>query len=72
MEISFPFGQGELLPPTPLPGFALADMKPLYGDELGAVMKWKTGSDLTAISGKPIRLHFKLKDTDIFALRFAE
>ncbi|MBI3878881.1 MAG: hypothetical protein HY301_02305 [Verrucomicrobia bacterium] len=57
---------------APLPGFALADMPPLYGDEPGAVVKWKTGGDLSALRGKPVRLRFVLKDADVFAMRFAE
>lgn len=56
----------------PLPGFALADMPELFGDELAAVAKWKTGSDLAALRGKTVRLRIRLQDADLFALRFAE
>jgi hypothetical protein len=54
----------------PLPGFALADMAPLYGDELEALATWKAGADLTSLAGKPVRLRFVLRDADVFALRF--
>jgi hypothetical protein len=53
----------------PLPGFALADMTPLYGDELDAIAKWKTRQDLSDFAGKPIRLRFVLKDADLFSFR---
>jgi len=56
---------------TPLSGFALADMPPLFGDELEAAAKWKSGSDLSALIGKPVRLRFVMKDADVFALQFA-
>lgn len=56
----------------PLPGFALADMAPLYGDELDAVVTWKSGADLAALAGKPLRLRFVLADADVFALRFGD
>lgn len=50
-------------------GRSLADMAPLFGDELDAVVRWKNGADLSPFVGKPVRLHFALKDADIFALR---
>jgi BNR repeat-like domain len=54
----------------PIPGFALADMPPLFGDELDAVVAWKSGADLSSLAGKPVRLRFALKDADVYALRF--
>lgn len=56
----------------PLPGFALASMPELFGDEFDAVAAWKTGSDLGALRGKTIRLRIRLQDADLYALRFAE
>lgn len=55
----------------PIPGFALADMPELYGDEIEAVTKWKSGSDLAALRGKTIQLRVVMRDADVFALRFA-
>ena len=54
----------------PLAGFALADMPPLYGDELDATAIWKS-ADVSLLAGKPVRLRFVLKDADVYALRFA-
>jgi hypothetical protein len=56
---------------SPLPGFAADDMEPLYGDELDAVVTWKSGADLASLAGKPVRLRFVLADADVYALRFA-
>ncbi len=55
----------------PLPGFALADMPPLYGDELDATVAWKS-ADVSSLAGKPVRLRFVLKDADVYALHFAD
>ncbi len=56
----------------PMPGFTLADMPPLYGDELDAAVAWKSGGDVSSLAGKPVRLRFVLKDADVYALRFAD
>jgi hypothetical protein len=56
----------------PLPGYALADMRPLYGDELDAVVSWKSKRGLSDLAGKPVRFHFALRDADLFALRTAK
>jgi hypothetical protein len=56
----------------PLPGYGLADMKPIYGDELDAAVAWKSKRVLPAAAGKPIRLHFVLRDADVFAFRTAK
>jgi hypothetical protein len=55
----------------PLPGFALADMPELFGDELAAPATWKSGSDLSALKGRTIRLRVRMMDADLYALRFA-
>ncbi|MCX5661712.1 MAG: hypothetical protein NTW19_18695 [Planctomycetota bacterium] len=52
-----------------LEGFALADMEPLFGDELDAVVTWKGGAALAAVTGHPVRLRVRLQDADLFALR---
>jgi hypothetical protein len=64
LQVELQNEQGE-----PVPGHTLADMKPLFGDELDAVVRWKSGSDLSSLVGKPLRFRFVLKDADLFALR---
>ena len=56
----------------PYPGFAMADAKEVYGDEIDLAMDWKSGSDVTALAGRPIVLHFEMKDADIYSYRFGE
>ena len=57
---------------NPIPGFALNDMKPIFGDELERTVSWENGSDLSQFAGKPIRIHFVLNDADIFAFQFSK
>ena len=50
-----------------LPGYALADCAEIYGDEIERTVTWKAGSDLTSAIQQPVRLHFALKDADLFS-----
>ena len=54
----------------PLPGFALADAVETIGNEIDRVVRWRSGSDLGALAGTPVRLRFVLKDARLYALRF--
>ena len=55
-----------------IPGFALNDMAPRFGDELEATMIWGASGDVSRLAGRPVRLRFVLKEADVFALRFRE
>ncbi len=56
----------------PIPGFALAECRELNTDDLACVVSWKNGSDVSSLAGKSIRLRFRLKDADLFALQFVK
>ena len=53
-----------------LPGFALADCPEIFGDQIERVVRWKGESDLSALSGTPVRLRFVMRDADLYAIRF--
>ncbi|HKB42409.1 MAG TPA: hypothetical protein VKD72_38640, partial [Gemmataceae bacterium] len=55
----------------PLPGFALADAPELYGDSVAEAYAWKTGTDVSALAGRAVRLRFVLKDADLYSYRFS-
>ncbi len=55
----------------PIPGFELASCHELFGDTIDRRVVWKQGADVTALSGKPIRIRFVLQDADLFAFQFA-
>jgi hypothetical protein len=54
----------------PLPGFALAESREIIGDRIARAVGWATGSDVSAIAGKTVRLRVVLKDADLFSIRF--
>ena len=56
----------------PLAGFALADCPEIFGDTLARVVTWKSGTDLSRLAGKPVRLRFEFKDADLYAFRFTK
>lgn len=53
-----------------IPGFDLNNAPELIGDQIERIYSWKSGSDVSALRGKPVRLRFVLKDSDVFAFRF--
>ena len=55
---------------TPIAGFGLKDCVEVLGDDLERVVRWTGGSDLSALAGTPVRLHFILKDADLYSIRF--
>lgn len=55
---------------TPMPGFTLADCQSTTCDDIDRVISWKAGGDVSALAGKPVRLHWVLKDADVFAFWF--
>ncbi len=54
----------------PIPGFTLTDSREQIGNEIDRVVTWKSGSDLSKLTGKPVRLRFVIKDADLFAIQF--
>ncbi len=54
----------------PLPGFTLADCDPFTGDSIRHTVTWKTESNFSDMSSKPIRLRFVLLSADLFAFQF--
>jgi hypothetical protein len=53
-----------------IPGFALDDCPPIFGDALARPVAWKAGGDVSALAGQPVRLRFVLQDADLFAFQF--
>ncbi len=54
----------------PLPGYALEDCPPIFGDSIEREVFWNKGSDLSILEGKPIRLRFAIRDADLFSFQF--
>lgn len=54
----------------PIPGFTFNDCDEIYGDQVDRVVSWRGKSDLSFCSGKPIRLRFKMYDSDLYSIGF--
>jgi len=55
---------------SPLPGFEMSACVPVIGDEIERIVSWKSGTDLSALAGKPVRIRFVMADADLYSLRF--
>ncbi|MCO8121336.1 hypothetical protein NHH03_06275 [Stieleria sp. TO1_6] len=55
----------------PIPGFALSAAIEQIGNETQRVVTWKHGSDVSPLSGKPIRLRVVIKDADLYSFQFS-
>ena len=55
----------------PIDGFTLDACSEIYGDQLDAPVAWRSGTDVSALAGKPIRLRLVLRDVDLYAFRFS-
>jgi len=56
----------------PYEGFALSDSERLFGNEITHTVRWRAGTDVSALAGKPVRLRVRLKDADLYSFRFAQ
>jgi hypothetical protein len=56
----------------PVPGFALADCEEVAGNFIDQRVHWKGNPDVSALAGKPVRLHFKLKRAKVYAFQFTQ
>ena len=55
----------------PIDGYALSDCPSIFCDSLRRIVRWKeTEGDVRPLAGRPIRLRFVLRDTDLYAFQF--
>ena len=57
---------------TPVKGFSLDESVEAIGDALEFPVRWENGSDISTLSGQPVRLRFVMKDADLYAFRVCE
>lgn len=57
---------------APIAGYALSDCKPIIGDHIERVVRWKKTADVSRLAGQPIRLRFVMRDADLYSFRFRE
>lgn len=54
----------------PIDGFTLDQCPEIIGDRIDHAVRWNAGSDVSRLSGQPVRLRFLLKDADLYSLAF--
>jgi hypothetical protein len=55
---------------SPLPGFSAEDCEVICADAIDFDVRWKAGSDLTALAGQPIRVQCTMQNAKFYALEF--
>ncbi len=56
----------------PLPGYEEENCQEIIGNEIKRIVSWKGNQDVGALAGKVVRLKIKIKDGDLFSLKFNE
>jgi len=54
---------------TPLPGFSLAECRPMIGNDLSMPVVWEQHSTLGALASQPVRVRVRLQEARLFALQ---
>ncbi|MFV1968159.1 MAG: hypothetical protein ACC628_22275 [Pirellulaceae bacterium] len=54
----------------PIDGYGVDACPEIIGDQIDRVVAWKSGSDVSPLAGRAIRLRFVLKDADLYSIRF--
>jgi hypothetical protein len=57
---------------APVPGFTHEDCDPVQGNNVSAEVAWRGKSDVTALAGKAIQIHFTGRDAKLYAFQFSE
>ena len=53
-----------------MPGYGFGDSVESIGNEIERPARWKQGMDVSTLAGRPVRLHFKMKDAELYAIQF--
>lgn len=54
----------------PIPRYSLQDAEELIGNYIEHPAAWRHGTDVSSLSGRPIRLKFVMKDANLYSLQF--
>jgi len=54
----------------PIQQFAAADCDLVRGNHLRYVVRWRGKDDLAGLAGRPVRLHFRLRNAKLYAFQF--
>lgn len=51
-------------------GYGFGQCDEILGDQTERVVTWRGSSDISKLQGKEVRLHVRLKDADLFSIKF--
>lgn len=57
---------------NPVSGFTLDDCTEIIGNEISRTISWQGKTDVSSLSGKPVRLLIYLKDADLYSFKFSK
>jgi len=57
---------------VPIRGYTLDDADEIIGNEISRVVSWKGKTDLQPLASRKVRLLVRMKDADLYSLRFGE
>ena len=57
---------------TPIPEFTMEEAYEIIGNEISYTVPWKNESGIHNWKGKPVRLKIKMKDADLYSIRFTD
>ncbi len=55
-----------------IPGYGFDECDTLIGDGINIPVSWNGKTEINQLAGIPIRIHFRLKDADIYAMQFGD
>jgi hypothetical protein len=55
---------------TPLEGYTLKDCNEILGDQIQRTVTWSEKLDVSPLQGKVVRMRVRIKDADLYSLRF--
>lgn len=67
VKIGFEYPEGKAIA-----GFSIDDAVTQIGNEVDRKVTWKSGTDVSALAGKPVRLRISMKDADIYSFQFTK
>ena len=55
---------------APIPGYTLAEADQLNGNSVRMLASWQGRAGVSALAGRPVRLHLKMRSAKLYAFQF--
>jgi hypothetical protein len=56
----------------PIRGYSLAEADELNGNSVRVPVSWQGKTDVSVLAGRAVKLHFKLRDSKLYAFQFVD